>query len=113
MTSVPVNLTHLQTALQSERLEEVKLTTVSTETNRLQMAFSFNLNQNLNVHSAIGSGLADKFKMVLERTWNQKLSGMCLYIPLAFYSFPKQALVFMCLQYKYLENTVGKRRNCS
>ena len=26
----------------------------------------------------------------------------------AVYPFPKQALVFMCLQYKYFENTVGK-----
>ena len=29
-----------------------------------------------------------------------------------FYPFPKQALVFTCLQYKSFENT-GKRRNCS
>ena len=27
--------------------------------------------------------------------------------------FPKQALVFTCLQYESFENTVGKRRNCS
>ena len=26
----------------------------------------------------------------------------------AYYPLPKQALVFMCLQYKFLENTVGK-----
>ena len=33
---------------------------------------------------------------------------------LAFHKpFPKQALAFMCLKYKSLENTVGKRRNCS
>ena len=27
---------------------------------------------------------------------------------ITFFPFPKQALIFMCLQYKSLENTVGK-----
>ena len=29
------------------------------------------------------------------------------------YSFPKQPICFMCLQYNVFENTLGKRRNCN
>ena len=34
-------------------------------------------------------------------------------LPLCHQSFLKQTLVFICLQYKSFENTVGKRSNCS
>ena len=37
----------------------------------------------------------------------------CVYFVWALNPFPKQALVFTCLQYKSFEKRCGKRRNCS
>ena len=38
----------------------------------------------------------------------KKLFGFTLFIKPPYQPFPKQALVFTCLQYKSFENTVGK-----
>ena len=78
MTSLPVNMTSLQNIVTSAGYD-ITVVKDNKPTWRLALAFSFYLNQDVNVNlkTTAGNQLIEKFTSALELSWSDKFTGMC------------------------------------
>ena len=77
MTSLPVNLTSLQNSLTSAGYD-IMVVKDTKMTMRLALAFSFFLNQDVNVNlkTDAGNQTIKKFTSAIEVSWRDKFAGM-------------------------------------
>ena len=78
MTSLPVNLTSLQNIVTSAGYD-ITVVKDTKPTMRLALAFSFYLNQDVNVNlkTTAGGQLLKKFTSAIEMSWLDKFTGKC------------------------------------